>query len=88
MAQDVRGILDSLDRWRSEVRQSMIPVLQRAEYAVEDGRRSLRGLDDTSAREAEDLAVQALDDLRNVIYGMLAEYERLDAELRRRIAES
>ena len=88
MSQDLEDVIQSLDRWLATVRHSMIPALQRAEYAADDAYRTLLGIDDGSAREAAALASHALDDLRNVIYGTLPDYERMDAELRRRIAEA
>ncbi len=80
---DTRAVLGRLD---DAVRSAIVPTLLRAEKLITDERLQLMSIDDPAARQAASAAEQALNELRNVLYGWLPDYQRFANDLSKRLA--
>jgi selenocysteine lyase/cysteine desulfurase len=81
----VTDILATIARLDEAARNAVTPTLQHAERLVEEARRDLGSFDDAAARQALAIAEQALDGLRNVLYGWMVDYQRIANEMSHRL---
>lgn len=85
---DVTDILATIARLDEAARTAVTPTLQHAERLVEEARRDLGSIDDAAARQALTISEQALDGLRNVLYGWMVDYQRLTNEMSHRLLDA
>lgn len=85
MRADLQSVKEALQQHADLVHHGIRPTLDQAERLLSDTLRELAGFEDSAAREARALAINALDLIRSVSYGWLNDYVREAEELSRRI---
>ncbi|MDR2373176.1 MAG: hypothetical protein LBD77_03565 [Bifidobacteriaceae bacterium] len=87
MTADLQTVKDQLGRYSEQVARRLGPTLEQAAALIVDALKELATFDDPAAREAAALATEALDQVRNVVYGWYGDYAREARELVRRISQ-